>query len=50
MEVTADSGKYYLVKCIRSLLNLPEDPKSLMANRMLDDFISSQEQLSLSIC
>ena len=45
-----DPRKGYLLQCIKSLLNLEEEPKGLATKSpILDDFINTIEQTSLQL-
>ncbi len=44
-----DPRKGYLISCIRSLLNLEEEPQSLVKSQILDNFLGRADQQSLNL-
>ncbi len=44
-----DKKKQYLLQCIKALLKLEEEPKSLVKSPILDEFIESIEKQSISL-
>lgn len=44
-----DPRKGYLISCIRSLLNLPDEPQSLAKSPILDNLLNKNDQQSLHL-
>jgi len=44
-----DPRKRYLISCIRSFLNLPEDPKGLSEKTVIEQFLNNAEQQSMAL-